>query len=305
MKILARFLSSAVLVAGATGAVHAAYDFSVSLPSTPGTPCATASGVTNCTAGDDRPSVELKAWANTGGSYAQGSALGGIQQATLVGYGGGLGATNKDGSFTTTADKDFREGNSPEHAIDNEGRFEMVSLDFGSTLVRLSSVNFGWAGSDSDFSVLAFTGAGTPDIGALTQWGDLMAPGSGWTLVGNYDSNGTGIKTFNSGQPPVAASFWLIGAYNPVFGTASTNSGAVDTCGGYGWVTVNSSSGYGCNSKTYNADYFKLAAVAGRTVDPTQPSSQGVPEPGSSLLASSALAGLAFLRRRKLFSLRT
>ena len=81
----------------------------------------------------------------------------------------GLGAYNRDagGTATNTAGTDYQEGQSPEHSFDNNERADSALLSFG-TSVNLTSITFGWWNADSDFYVLAYTGAGTPTLTGLT-----------------------------------------------------------------------------------------------------------------------------------------
>src|SRR3569623_247010 len=78
----------------------------------------------------------------------------------------GLGVRNNDSTgFANctggTSGRDTNEGNSPEHAIDNNGRVDSILFSF-TDKVNLTSFSAGWVSTDSDFSVLAYTGAGNP-----------------------------------------------------------------------------------------------------------------------------------------------
>jgi hypothetical protein len=200
------------------------------------------------------PAVTASAYANTVGS---GNSL--IDSAYLSVYGGGLGVVNKDyynGS-------DSGEGQSPEHAMDNNGRYDSIMFSFASA-VQLKSITLGWVSTDSDISVLAYTGASAPSFSNLS-YSQLTA--NGWTVVGNYANVGQGTaKSINVNG--VSASYWLIGAYNSVFGLAT----GIDT---------------------YKNDYMKIAAL-GATTPPPPPSQ--VPEPHTALLVGIGMLGLLRLR---------
>lgn len=201
-------------------------------------------------------------------------------------YSGGLGINNLDGcSRGTTCDKGDLANSAPEHAIDNNQRYEMVMLSFGAgQKVNLTNVKFGWtgtsnyAGGDSDYTVLAYTG-NTPFSGSLagSTWGSLLS--SGWQLIGNYENalqnenrslNSAGVAVPNVSN--VYSSFWLIGAFNPLNNNAQT--------GGY--------------------DYLKLSAVTGNVCTPNTPGcGNKTPEPGSLALLGLGLLGLVRMRKHR------
>lgn len=155
--------------------------------------------------------------------------------------------------------------NSPNHAVDNEGRdYDMLLLSF-STQVKLDQVTIGWWSNDSDVSLLAFNGAGAPGSFTGKTWQELLGAG-GWVSAGDYYD----VKQ-NPGVNPgsIASQYWLIGAHNPNLGGSWTGGNA--------------------NVRT-GTDYFKVKGVAVSTV----------PEPGSLALIGAALLGIGLSRRRAL-----
>ncbi len=193
-----------------------------------------------------------------------------LSKGTVNGYAGGVGVAYSGESSS-----------SPNHALDNQDRYESVLLDFGPTSVRLDSVSLGWTNNDSDIWVLAYTSA-TPFSGSLAgaKYSTLLS--NGWSLVGNYTNVGT--NTVNLGTASsLYSSFWLIGAggFASSVGVTSGDKKANDTWKGFA-------------NKTY--DYVKVSAVGG-TPRPPPSRSSSVPEPGSLALLGVAFAGMLSLRR--------
>lgn len=163
------------------------------------------------------------------------------------------------------------------HSIDNYGDDTDMALLAFEEAISLEEFSIGWAyeettsgsGSETraDVTVLAYTGSGEPDISGST-WEDLLA--SGWEVVGNYanvdDYNSQSVDT------DVVSQYWLVGAFDRLFGSI----------------------GNGLNDGSSREEGFKLTALAGDTVDPTD-----VSEPSALALLGLGLVGM-YLRRRKI-----
>ena len=180
----------------------------------------------------------------------------------------GYGATNDDWESAH---------NSPDHAIDNVNQvrgnwsdFDFVLFSFDQD-VNLSSAQFTWRYSrnDSQVSVAALN-----DISALTSgsntWSDIVANA---LSAGSYNIN-TATSGYQASFDLVdTAKYWLVGAYNTVFGD---NGGQM-----------------------YN-DAFKLSAISFSQAN-TPPSGKPpaeVSEPFSIALLASGLAFIAWRRKK-------
>lgn len=211
------------------------------------------------------PDVTVSGWGNTLTSNTT------LEQGWIARYSGGLGVRNNDWNRTNSdgSAQDPGEGSSPEHAVDNDDRFDFVLFDFGGTAISLNQVTLGYRYQDADISVLAYTGGGAPVLTGETYTDSaetLVSNNGGWEVIGNYD-----VDSIDSSKPYTAAintanvesSYWIVGAYNSVFGDCSSCQ-----VGGY-------------------LDYFKILGVAGEPVPDTgfEPS---VPAPGTLLLLAAA-----------------
>ena len=212
--------------------------------------------------------VTASAWANTGGGS---NTL--LETAHLGSYSGGLGVKNRD-----VNSGDPGEGVNPEHAADNDDRYDSILLSF-SEAVNLTHVQNGWYSGDSDLTVAAFIGASVPPVLAGKSYSDLV--NGGWVNIASVSNPGTSLASTN--DTTTYSSYWLIGAFNPAFDSANS-----------GW--------------TGKKDYVKLYAAKGTIctapggasggVCGGQPGT-GVSEPGSLALAGLGLLGVMGLRRRQ------
>lgn len=163
----------------------------------------------------------------------------------------------------------------PQHSMDNDGTQDLLLFKFDSS-IALQQFQLGWYSTDSDISVLAYTGSGNA-ISALTSSKEDTLLNSGWTLVGNFSDNMTNVITFNTGTSAISSSYWIVSAFSK-FGQADPN-----------WTDAN--------------DYTKLKMVAGNFTcvnsnDPGCTPPPSVPEPMSLALVGAAIFGAWGGRRR-------
>ena len=200
--------------------------------------------------------------------------------AQLIKYSGGFGVSNRDEGLYAPSDQ---------HTVDNSAAVDLVAFDFGSAKVMLESITIGYVGdingqaeNDSDLSLLAWTGAGAPNLTTALQGqtiASLVTAGSGWTWVGNYNNLGvntarnvnTGVAGTTSIGGQISSSWWLVSAFSTAFP-------------GSDWTVAN--------------DSFKIKSLSGMIVPPEP--ANNAPEPGSLALMGVALVGFVATRRRKL-----
>lgn len=259
------WLAAAILL---TSSLPAAAAYSWSFQS--GSGCSVPNQTTtSCTVTSGGQSVTATMYANTNGSGANPD-LYTLETGYMGVYSGGIGEHNKDGcSSGSSCDAGDVYSAAPEHAMDNDQRYDSVLMNFGATKIKLTSLSIGWKGTDSDMTVLAYTGTGTcvatntcSSSLASKTYGDLT--NRGWSLIGHYADVATNAITgINAGN--VSSNLWLIGAFNPLVG------------GDPGWSKGN--------------DAIKLKAIAGDVPGK-------VPEPTSLLLVGLGLVAAYRVGRR-------
>jgi hypothetical protein len=225
--------------------------------------------------------VTVSGYSNTGGSNSSVPADSQTIQLQPLGtntiwYSGGWGINNLDGCSAPCfggGDLGDLANTAPEHAIDNNERYDMALLKFTASPVKLTGVSLGYAFNDSDITVMAYTGSGNPETnGKLAGLTYDKLTLNGWQTIGNYSDVGTSSpKPVNATS--VFSSYWLIGAYNAL---AAPTGGSVT-----GGAT--------------SYDYVKLFSVTGTLPTTTQ----SVSEPGSTALLGVALLAMVTLRKTR------
>ena len=210
--------------------------------------------------------LQVTAFSNTG-ALPTGAAAGdfAIENAYLAFWGSsGVGVVNRNTAGSdppeSSSTSPTPSSTSPEHSVDNNGRYDMVLLTFDQA-ISLTGVDIGWSQTDSDITVLAFDSAAPLDSLVGQRYGALQA---GWQLVGHYaNADAVAVQAIST---PITSRYWLVGAYNALI---SPN----------GWTTGN--------------DYVKIKGfTATETI-------KKVPEPSSAMLLAAVLGAGGWMTRRQ------
>jgi PEP-CTERM motif len=247
-----------------------------------GAGCAVTNGASSACTPAAGYGVTTAAWAAASGTAFVASTL--TNQGTS-----GFGMTS--GTETAAA---------PNHGVDNDGRNEVVLLNFGTNKVVLSALSIGWLNTDSDIALYRWTGATGPTMtSTLASHTGLVT--AGWSLVADRDLDNnsavlgdTGAQSWKYDSDPSAAVNLVNGT-----GIAATAANASS------WWLVAAYMGGGTQVADTQKDYFKLLSVSATCVSGGGANNAcgpaiSVPEPASLALVGVALAGaLRTTRRRK------
>lgn len=220
---------------------------------------------------------------------------------------------------------------SPNHAVDNQpnaGRFDFIMVKFDSAQV-LTNVGIGWAGVDSDMTIMRWTGNAAPVTTATTATGgggtqnitSTTIGAGGWELVGNYsdvcrDSGGnflTGTSnTCASTSQLIGSTTYTTSQVRYTNASSQLVDGTGSTLASSYWLIAAYNTTMGGGTWTNSNDAFKLDYL--KTASYSCPLGQnlsvggnclpggnnsGVPEPGTLALAGLAILGGWRLRRRQ------
>lgn len=267
--------AAAMAIAGSASAQTRTYDFAdrnvassptggcnTSLTNTAGFTGATGNTILcqqsgNGTTTTGSQTLSVQAWSSDGSSATYRSAAVNDQGAN------GFGVWNQTEGIGAAA---------PAHSMDNgTPGVDLLRLNF-STAQALTSVTLGWTGTDGDFQVLRWGGAGAAasisgrDAGQLlTDGWVLMGTGVGGNTVFNGTSTGDTNQSFSFNSGNLTSTSWLISAYN---------------------------SSWAGSGSTIGEDQIKVVGIT--TSAPT-----GVSSPGTLALAGLGLAAVGGLRRRR------
>ncbi len=146
----------------------------------------------------------------------------------------GLGVRNRD-----------ERNNATSRTIDSittdvDGEYDMVLLEFDTEVtldgIDLNAALGGAVANTTDISILAWNGTGSSSVN-LSTWEDVLeSNGGAYQRAGNYSTVGLSYYTVNPAR--TASSAWLIGVYNPEFGTATSGGDDSFILGGFQTSTI-------------------------------------------------------------------
>lgn len=281
-----RIVSTSVLVAIGALALIGTASAATSWTFTTGSNSATGTEWGNTRGPDSGTGVTAQAWSSTGGTNNTT-----LETAYLAVYGSnGLGVNNRDGASSGTCgtgagtvDCGDLLSTVPEHAIDNNQRYDSVLFSF-TNKINLNSVTLGYPPSssttlDSDLTILAYTGSdgsynpGTAFSGQTYQ--QLVNTGN-WSFITNLADVSDQPGMTGNISTSVYSKYWIIGTYIPLTQNTNPDIGCTTTLQNQGKCATGD-------------DYAKIKTVSGN---------YKVPEPGSLALLGIALTTAGFVRRR-------
>lgn len=224
--------------------------------------------------------VSVTGWAGTRGSSNEANAE--FNLSTVSQWTTGIGVTQSGET-------------SPQHGLDNVNADEFLLLSFA-TPIALTDLKIGWPGAslDTDFTVLAFTGA-NQSVGSPT-----LASNGGFTLEDMNFLNSDTTDTTGPTRGLTNAGWEIIGNPNNVVANTNATIGNTNFKSSSFWL-VGTRNRFLANAD-HNFDYGKLLSVKGCTAG--HPGcggggTPGVPEPSSLALLGIGLLGTMKRWRKK------